>query len=85
MRACGARLRKRSLVFNLRFAEQHDGNVVAYRKYAMALAALQPLPAVHDLHRRLALGTNENLQQFRVHGHRVEMLARTRNSGTRTK
>src|SRR5204862_6418856 len=76
MRDCGARLRKRSLVFNLRFADQHDGDVVAYGIDAVALTALQALPAIHDLHRCLAKRTDENLQKFRVHSHRKGMVAR---------
>jgi hypothetical protein len=61
MRACGARLRKRSLVLNLGFADQHDGDVVAYRVNTVALAALKALPVVHDFYRRFAKRTYENL------------------------
>jgi hypothetical protein len=48
----------------------------------MACRALQSLSAVGNFKTRLAKGTNENLQQFRVHGHSEEMVARgIRNRG----
>lgn len=76
MRALGGSRRNRSLVFNRRFADQHDGNVVAYRVNAMANGALQPLSAVLEIERRFAERTYKNFQQFRVYGHSVEMVAR---------
>jgi len=72
MRACGERLRRRSLVFNLGFADQHYGYVIPYRVDTVALAALQPLPVVDDFHSGLAKRANEDLQQFRIHGHRTK-------------
>src|SRR6185436_5935329 len=36
IRALDGNLRKRSLVFNRRFADHHDGNIVAYRVDTMA-------------------------------------------------
>src|SRR5882724_7330012 len=76
MRAFCGSLRNRSLVFNRRFADQHDGNVIAYRIHAMACRALQSLSAVGELNGRLAQRTNKNLQQFRIHCHSEQMLAR---------
>src|SRR6185503_13656875 len=78
MRASGARLRKKSLVFNLGFADQHDRDVVAYRVDTVASSALQALPVIHDLQRRFAKRnrTYEDLKKFRIHRHKGEMVAR---------
>jgi hypothetical protein len=61
MRACGGRLRKKSLVFNLGFADQHHGDVVAYRIDAVALIALQPLSVIHHFDSSLAKRADKNL------------------------
>jgi hypothetical protein len=42
----------------------------------MACRALQSLSAVGNFKTRFAKGTNKNLQQFRVHCHSEEMVAR---------
>ena len=76
IRAFRGSLRNRSLVFNLRFADHHDGDIVTYRIDAMACRALQSLPAVGNLKTRLAKWTNKYFQQFRVHSHSEEMVAR---------
>src|SRR5688572_13302159 len=46
MRESGESLCSRSLVFNRGFADEHDGNVIAYGINAMALSALQPFPVL---------------------------------------
>jgi hypothetical protein len=45
MRAREGRVCRRPLVFNLGFADEHYGDVIAYGIHAMALAALQPFPS----------------------------------------
>ena len=60
---------KRSLVFNRRFADEHDGNVIAYGIYTVTLAALQPLPLMNDFNGCLAERADEDLQQIRIYGH----------------
>jgi len=76
IRAFRGSLQNRSLVFNLRFADHHDGDIVTYRVYAMACRALQSLSAVGNFKTRFAKRTNKYLQQFRVHSHSEEMVAR---------
>ena len=61
----------RSLVFNLGFADEHDGDVIPYGIHAMTLAALQPFPILDDFHGRLAERAYKNLQQLRIQGHGV--------------
>jgi len=54
MRACTGRVRRRSLVFNLGFADEHDGDVIAYRVYTVTLTALQAIPVMNHFHGCLA-------------------------------
>src|SRR3954468_8099135 len=76
IRAFRGSLRNRSLVFNLRFADHHHRDIVTYRIHAMARRAFQSLSAVGYFKTRLAKRTNKYLQQFRVHSHSEEMVAR---------
>ena len=76
IRAFRGSWRNRSLVFNLRFADHHDGDVVTYWIHAMAFRALQPLSAVGSFKTCFAKRANKYLQQFRIHGHSGEMVAR---------
>src|SRR5580765_5007715 len=76
IRAFRGSLRNRSLVFNLRFADQHDGDIVTYWVYAMTGRALQSLSAVGDFKTRFTKRANQYLQQFRIYGHSEEMVAR---------
>lgn len=69
MRAETGRFCRRSLVFNLGFADEHDRNVVAYGIHAMTLAALQPLSVMDQFHGYLAERADEDFQQFGIHGH----------------
>src|SRR5262245_52876551 len=48
---------------------KHDRDVVAHRVDALAGAAAQPGPVLHQLHRRLAHRAGEDLQQVRMDGH----------------
>ena len=60
---------RRSLVFNLGFADEHYGDVIAYGIHAMALAALQPLSVMDYRHGCFAERADENLQQLWINGH----------------
>ena len=49
--------------------DKHDRNVVLDGIHALAGAALQRGAVVDERDRRFAVGTGENLEQFRVDGH----------------
>ena len=63
------RVCRRSLVFNLGFADEHHGDVIADGIHAVALAALQPVSVMDYFHGCLAERTDENLQQLWINGH----------------
>ena len=69
MRACVGRLSKRSLVFNLGFADKHDRNIVAYRIHAVALSAFQAIPIMDHFYGCLTERANKNFQQFGINRH----------------
>ena len=69
MRACVGRLRRRSLVFNLGFVDEHDGDVIAYGIYAVALAALQAIPVMDHFYGCLTDRADQNFQQLRINRH----------------
>ena len=75
-RALVGSLWKRSLVvFNLRFADQHHRDVVAYWIYSAALAAFEPLPVGSDGDRRLTQRAYKDFQEFWIYRHNAEMVA----------
>ena len=69
MRDRDGRVCRRPLVFNLGFADEHYGDVIAYGIHAMALAALQPLSVMDYRHGCFAERADENLQQLWINGH----------------
>src|SRR5262249_19754308 len=74
IRAFRGSLRKSSLVFNFRFADQHHRDVVANRVHAPAVAALQALSAFNKSYRHLAQRTNQDLKKLRVYSHSAKIL-----------
>jgi len=69
MREREGRVCRRPLVFNLGFADEHYGDVIAYGIHAMALAALQPLSVMDYRHGCFAERADKNLQQLWINGH----------------
>jgi tetratricopeptide (TPR) repeat protein len=51
------------------FVQEHDGNIVLDRIDPLALGALERGPVLDEVHFRLAVGTREDLEQFRIDGH----------------
>src|SRR5262245_31424193 len=51
------------------FLGEHDGNVVPHGIDALALLATQSVALLDQLHRGLADGTREDLQQVGMNGH----------------
>ena len=56
-------------LFDGRFIDQHDRNVVLDRIHTFARGALQRSSVFDERDRRLAVRTGENFEQFRVDGH----------------
>ena len=54
--------------------DQHDRDVVFDWIHALALVALQRGAVLDELHLGLAVGAGQNLEQFRIDGHRVVTL-----------
>ena len=69
MRACVGRLRRRSLVFNLGFVDKHDGDVITYGIYAVALAALEAFPVMDHFYGCLTDRADQYFQQLRINRH----------------
>jgi hypothetical protein len=69
MRACTGRLRRMSLVFNLGFADKHNGDAITYRVYAVTLTALQAIPVMDHFHGCLTERADKNLQQLWINRH----------------
>ena len=69
MREREGRVCRRPLVFNLGFADEHYGDVIAYGIHAMALAALQPLSVMDYRHGCFAERADKNLQQIWINRH----------------
>ena len=63
------RLRSRSLVFNLGFADKHNGDAITYRVYAVTLTALQAIPVMDHFHGCLTERADKNLQQLWINRH----------------
>ena len=52
-----------------RFVDQHDRNVVLDRIDALARAAFERRAVLDERHRRLAMGTGKNVEQFLINRH----------------
>ena len=58
-----------SLVFNLGFADKHNGDAITYRVYAVTLTALQAIPVMDHFHGCLTERADKNLQQLWINCH----------------
>src|SRR5262245_19682566 len=70
------------LLLDRRFFDQHHWNVILDGIDAMASPALQRRAVLHERHRRLAVRTSQDLQQFRVDSHRQDYMTRPDICGT---